>query len=106
MGWVDLAIALGIGLMAAFVSGQVARKTSQTGSVTERIARLGRMRAETLDAATEEETFVVTKTMIEVALRDHTRPAKFAWASNFVWFVAGAGVSLFTSEIRALAGLG
>jgi hypothetical protein len=44
--------------------------------------------------------------MIEEALKAHTKPAKFAWASNFLGFMAGTIVSIFTSEIRMGMGLG
>lgn len=106
MSVIDLGLALILGLIAAWIGSRVAGKPGMLKETAERIARLGRMRAQGLDADTGEETFMVTKSMIEQALQEHTRPARFAWASNFLWFGAGAIVSLFTSEIRGLVGLG
>lgn len=107
MSLVDVVLALVFGLLAAFIAGQITGRGSKLYEATlERLVRLGRMRAQGLDADTGEETFTVTKAMIQQALEEHTKPAKFAWASNFLWFSAGALVSLFTSEIRSLVGLG
>lgn len=107
MSLVDVALALGVGLLAAFIASQIAGRSGKLYDATlERLIRLGRMRAQGLEAETGEETFTVTKAMIQEALEEHTKPAKFAWASNFLWFAAGALVSLFTSEIRGLVGLG
>ncbi|MGE6697649.1 hypothetical protein ACQKH5_08165 [Hyphomonas sp. NPDC076900] len=107
MSLVDVVLALVFGLLAAFIAGQITGRGSKLYEATlERLVRLGRMRAQGLDADTGEETFTVTKAMIQQALEEHTKPAKFAWASNFLWFSAGALVSLFTSEIRGLVGLG
>lgn len=108
MSLIDVALALVFGLLAAFIASQIAagRGGKLYDATIERLIRLGRMRAQGLDAETGEETFTVTKAMIQQALEEHTRPAKFAWASNFLWFSAGALVSLFTSEIRSLVGLG
>lgn len=107
MSLIDVALALVFGLLAAFIASQIAGRGGKLYDATiERLIRLGRMRAQGLDAETGEETFTVTKAMIQQALEEHTKPARFAWASNFLWFSAGALVSLFTSEIRALVGLG
>lgn len=106
MSVIDLGLALILGLIAAWIGSLVAGAPGKLKETAERIARLGRMRAEALDADPGEETFLVSKSMIEQALQEHTKPAKFAWASNFLWFGAGALVSVFTSEIRGMAGLG
>lgn len=106
MSLIDLGLALILGLIAAWIGNLVAGQPGKLKETAERIARLGRMRAEGLDADTGEETFMVSKSMIEQALQEHTKPAKFAWASNFLWFGAGALVSVFTSEIRSAVGLG
>lgn len=106
MSLIDVALALVFGLLAAFIASQITGRGNKLYDTTiERLIRLGRMRAQGLDAETGEETFTVTKAMIQQALDEHTKPAKFAWASNFLWFSAGAVVSLFTSEIRGLVGL-
>lgn len=107
MNLIDIVIALGAGLAAALVAAQFTRGGHGLADAVDRVVRLGRMRAQGMDvAAPGEETFTVTRGMIEEALKQHTRPAKFAWASNFLWFMAGTVVSVFTSEIRGMFGLG
>jgi len=107
MNWIDIIIALAAGLALALGAGLVSRGRNGIREATDQIVRIGRMRAQGMDAAAlGEETFSVTKAMIEEALLQHTRPAKFAWASNFLWFMAGTVVSIFTSEIRTSIGLG
>jgi hypothetical protein len=107
MNLIDIAVALSAGLVLAFIASRFSSGGSVVSEAVDRVVRLGRMRAQGMDAAAPgEETFTVTKGMIEEALKAHTKPAKFAWASNFLWFMAGTIVSIFTSEIRMGMGLG